>query len=46
MQEKMETLATRTELQAVANDVKTIEVAMRDTDKGVADLKKRVTVLE
>lgn len=46
MQEKMETLATKEALQVVADDVAIIKHALKDTNKEVEDLDRRVTVLE
>jgi len=46
MQGQMNTLATKAELQAVADDVKTIKVAVADTNKDLNNLDRRVTVLE
>lgn len=45
MQEKMETLATKEALQVVADDVAIIKHALKDTNKEVQDLDRRVTVL-
>lgn len=46
MRDKMDILATKDELQAVADDVKVIKSALTETNKDVADLDRRVTVLE
>lgn len=46
MQEKMETLATKEALQVVADDVAIIKHALKDTNKEVQELDRRVTVLE
>lgn len=46
MQGQMNTLATKTELQTVADDVKTIKAALTDTNKDLNTLDKRFTILE
>jgi hypothetical protein len=46
MQEQMEKLATKEALKAVADDVKVIKAALRDTNKEVCELDRRVTRLE
>ena len=46
MQEQMNTLATKDELQIVADDVKTIKAVLTDTNKDVASLDRRLTLLE
>lgn len=46
MQETMKTLATKGELQAVAEDVKTIKQALTATNHSVADHEQRITALK
>lgn len=46
MQEKIETLATQESLDRLAVKVNTIEAAVKDTNKEVKDLNRRVTILE
>jgi hypothetical protein len=46
MQDQMSTLATKSDLQAVADDVSWIKLALKDTNKDLKNLAKRVTVLE
>lgn len=46
MQDQMKNFATKDVLQAVADDVKTIKLAVTATNKDVRDLDRRVTVLE
>lgn len=46
MQDGMKNLATKDELQAVADDVKIIKAAVTVTNKDLANLDHRVTVLE
>jgi len=46
IQSQMNTLATKAELQAVADDVKTIKVVVVDTNKDLKNLDRRVTALE
>lgn len=46
MQEQIKTLATKAELQEVADDVKAIRYALTETNKDVADHERRITRLE
>lgn len=46
MQDQIKLLATKAELQVVADDVKTIKAVLTDTNKDVSDLKSRVSRLE
>lgn len=46
IQDTMKTLATKDELRAVAEDVKTIKSALKDTNKDLANHDLRITRLE
>lgn len=46
MQEKMETLASKEDVARLETKVDTIQAAVRDTNKDVAELDQRVTTLE
>ncbi|TAH33420.1 hypothetical protein EYC59_04800 [Candidatus Saccharibacteria bacterium] len=46
IQDEMKNLATKDELQLVADDVRVIKAAVTDTNKDVTTLDRRVTILE
>jgi hypothetical protein len=46
MQDQMKMLATKDELQAVADDVKVIKLAIADTSHDLVDHEQRITALE
>ena len=46
MQDQMNTLATKDALQAVADDVTTIKVALKATNQDLANHEVRITTLE
>lgn len=46
IKDEVKTLATKDALQAVADDVQTIKVVLTETNKDLAGLNRRVTLLE